>query len=47
MGSKGESFALFESSTKKLYAKAIANAGIATSEPKVELPDAQLALMAL
>ncbi|MDH2076902.1 ATP-binding protein [Pseudomonas atacamensis] len=47
MGSKGEGFAPFESSTMELYAKAIANAGIATSEPKVEEPDVQLALMAL
>ena len=47
MGAKGESFAPFESSTIELYAKAIANAGVATSEPKVEVPDVQLALMAL
>ncbi|MNV30845.1 hypothetical protein D3C71_1221320 [compost metagenome] len=47
MGAKGEGFAPFESSTMELYAKAIANAGIATSEPKVEVPDVQLALKAL
>ena len=47
MGAKGEGFAPFECSTMELYAKAIANAGIATSEPKVEVPDVQLALMEL
>mgnify|MGYP001059881536 CR=1 FL=1 len=47
MGAKGEGFAPFESSTMELYAKAIANAGIATSEPRVEVLDVQLALIAL
>jgi hypothetical protein len=47
MGAKGEGFAPFESSTMELYAKAIANAGIAISESRVEGPDVQLALMAL
>ena len=47
MGAKGEGFAPFESSTMKLYAKAIAKVGIATCEPKVEVPDVQLALTAL
>lgn len=47
MGAKGEGFAPFDSSTMDLYAKAIANAGIATSEPRVEVLDVQLALIAL
>ncbi|MDN3219706.1 ATP-binding protein [Pseudomonas nunensis] len=47
MGAKGEGFAPFESSTMELYAKAIANAGIVTSEPRVEVLDVQLALIAL
>jgi hypothetical protein len=47
MGAKGEGFAPFESLTMELYAKAIANAGVATSEPKVEVSEVQLALTAL
>jgi hypothetical protein len=47
MGAKGELFAPFESSTMDLYAKAIANTGIATSEAKVGVSDVQLALVAL
>lgn len=47
MGSNGESFAPFESSTMQLYAKAIVNVGLATSAVKVEVIDVQRALMAL
>jgi hypothetical protein len=47
MGAKGEGFAPFESSTMELYTKAITNAGIAPSEPRVEVPEVKLALMAL
>lgn len=47
MGAKGESFAPYESSTMELYAKATESTGVAPSEPKIEVEDVQLALMAL
>jgi hypothetical protein len=47
MGAKGESFAPYESSTMELYAKATESIGVAPSEPKIEVEDVQLALMAL
>lgn len=47
MGAKDESFAPFESSTMELYAKATEITGVATSGPKIEVEDVQLALMAL
>ncbi|UZE23813.1 ATP-binding protein [Pseudomonas sp. B21-056] len=47
MSAKGESYAPFEAPTINLYAKAMAQAGIAESDIKVEVPGVQQALLAL
>ncbi|CAN1606365.1 ATP-binding protein [Pseudomonas sp. B21-028] len=47
MSAKGESYAPFEAPTMNLYAKAMAQAGIAESDIKVEVPGVQQALLAL
>ncbi|MCJ8207468.1 ATP-binding protein [Pseudomonas sp. RGM2987] len=47
MSAKGESYAPFEAPTMNLYAKALAQAGIAESDIKVEVPGVQQALLAL
>ena len=47
MSVKGDNYAPFEAPTMALYAKALAQAGIAASEIKVEVPGVQQALIAL
>jgi hypothetical protein len=47
MGSMGDNFAPFEAPTMALYAAAMAHAGIAENEIKVEVPGVQQALIAL
>jgi hypothetical protein len=47
MSAKGESYAPFEAPTMMLYAKAMASAGVAMEEIKVEIPSVQQALIAL
>ena len=47
MGSMGENYAPFEAPTMALYAAAMAHAGIAENDIKVEVPGVQQALIAL
>jgi hypothetical protein len=47
MGSMGENYALFAAPTMALYAAAMAHAGIAKNDIKVEVPGVQQALIAL